>query len=268
MVSYKYDEWGKLLNIDALDPYHPVAKYNPYIYKTYYYDYESKMYYLNSRYYHPSIRRFLTIDDISYLDYESLGNLNLYQYCNNNPIKYFDKTGKSIAVPATIGIGLIVLLCLLLVVAVTYPTIDVNNPIAIPSGDVISVDNNFFPEKIINISIIATILLTEVIVRLSSLVSELESTIQSVYDIKHKHHIVAKKAWRAELARYILVKLCHIGINDERNIADVKDIYHSHLHTNSYYGLINAGMTYSYFTNGIAGVEKFLFEVKKILEDL
>ena len=111
-------------------------------------------------------------------------------------------------------------------------------------------------------------MLTEVIVRLSSLVSELASTIQSVSNKKHGHHIVAKKAWRAELARYILVKLCHIGINDERNIADVKDIYHSHLHTNSYYGLINAGMTYSYFTNGIVGVEEFLFEVKNILEDL
>ena len=94
MVSYKYDEWGKLLNIDALDPYHPVAKYNPYIYKTYYYDYESKMYYLNSRYYHPSIRRFLTIDDINYLEYEALSSLNLYQYCKDNPLMRKDNTGK------------------------------------------------------------------------------------------------------------------------------------------------------------------------------
>lgn len=94
MVSYKYDEWGKLLNIDALDSYHPIVKYNPYIYKSYYYDYESKMYYLNSRYYHPSIRRFLTVDDINYLEYEALSSLNLYQYCKDNPLMRKDNTGK------------------------------------------------------------------------------------------------------------------------------------------------------------------------------
>ena len=143
MVKYSYDEWGVPTKA-IVQPSCPIGELNPFMYKSYYFDSDTEMYYLNSRYYYPSIRRFLTIDDISYLDYESLGNLNLYQYCNNNPIKYFDKTGKSITVPATIGIGLMVLLCLLLVVAVTYPTIDVNNPIGIPSGDVFSVDNNFF----------------------------------------------------------------------------------------------------------------------------
>ena len=72
----------------------------------------------------------------------------------------------------------------------------------------------------------------EVLVRLSSLVSELTSAIQSLSDKRHGHHIVAKKAWRAGLARYILVEACEITINDKRNIAQVKDIYHSHLHTN------------------------------------
>ena len=73
------------------------------MYKGYYYDYENEVYYLNSRYYHPSLRRFLTIDDIDYLDVEALGNLNLYAYCNNNPVMYSDPSGH-IAISAILSV--------------------------------------------------------------------------------------------------------------------------------------------------------------------
>ena len=39
--------------------------------------------------------RFISIDDISYLEYETLGGLNLWIYCNNNPIMYVDYDGNS-----------------------------------------------------------------------------------------------------------------------------------------------------------------------------
>ena len=35
------------------------------------------------------------MDDISYLDPETIGGANLYAYCNNNPVMYVDPTGKS-----------------------------------------------------------------------------------------------------------------------------------------------------------------------------
>ena len=44
-----------------------VAKLNPFRYRGYYYDTETGLYYLNSRYYDPSIGRFLNADDISYI---------------------------------------------------------------------------------------------------------------------------------------------------------------------------------------------------------
>ncbi len=34
--------------------------------------------------------RFISIDDILYLKYDVLGGLNLWTYCNNNPVMYSD----------------------------------------------------------------------------------------------------------------------------------------------------------------------------------
>ncbi len=65
---------------------------NPYRYAGYRYDEETGIYYLNARYYDPKIARFLTED--TYLDsIEDLLFLNLYTYCHNEPIMYYDPTG-------------------------------------------------------------------------------------------------------------------------------------------------------------------------------
>ena len=56
---------------------------------------ETGFYFLQTRYYDPEIGRFMTIDDISYLDPESINGLNLYAYCLNNPVMYVDASGTS-----------------------------------------------------------------------------------------------------------------------------------------------------------------------------
>lgn len=53
------------------------------------------MYYLKSRYYDPEVGRFITIDDISYLDPETINGLNLYAYCGNNPVMRIDENGNA-----------------------------------------------------------------------------------------------------------------------------------------------------------------------------
>ncbi|MDY3899316.1 MAG: RHS repeat-associated core domain-containing protein, partial [Bacilli bacterium] len=53
------------------------------------------LYYCNARYYNPDIYEWLTPDDIGYLDIESVNGLNLYCYCENNPIMYADPSGHS-----------------------------------------------------------------------------------------------------------------------------------------------------------------------------
>jgi len=52
------------------------------------YDTETSLYYYRARYYKPSIGRFLQTDPIGYS-----GGINLYAYCDNNPIGWADPYG-------------------------------------------------------------------------------------------------------------------------------------------------------------------------------
>ena len=97
VVKYKYDAWGncKVLNADGseiTDSNH-IGILNPFRYRSYYYDIGIGLYFLKTRYYDPEIGRFITIDDISYLDPESINGVNLYAYCGNNPVNNSDSTG-------------------------------------------------------------------------------------------------------------------------------------------------------------------------------
>ena len=54
------------------------------------------MYYCNSRYYDPEIRRWISIDDTDYLDTETVNGVNLYAYCMNNPVMNIDLDGHAL----------------------------------------------------------------------------------------------------------------------------------------------------------------------------
>ncbi|MGN1213139.1 MAG: RHS repeat-associated core domain-containing protein [Christensenellales bacterium] len=71
-----------------------ISNINPFRYRGYYFDIETGFYYLNSRYYDPSICRFINADDISYANANLLNGLNLYAYCGNNPVNNVDYNGK------------------------------------------------------------------------------------------------------------------------------------------------------------------------------
>ena len=88
--KYKYDAWGNCTTtLDTTG----IAYRNPIRYRGYYYDTESGLYYLNARYYNPEWRRFISSDSTEYLDPESVNGLNLYCYCNNDPVNYADPSG-------------------------------------------------------------------------------------------------------------------------------------------------------------------------------
>ena len=66
---------------------------NPIRYRGYYYDGETGLYYLLTRYYDPAIGHFISPDGFEYLDPETIGSINLYAYCRYNPVMYSDPTG-------------------------------------------------------------------------------------------------------------------------------------------------------------------------------
>ena len=105
VVKYRYDAWGKC-EIDASTTNIELANLNPFRYRSYYFDTETGLYFLKTRYYDPEIGRFITIDDISYLDPDSINGLNLYAYCGSNPIKYCDPNG-TVFITTAIIVGLI-----------------------------------------------------------------------------------------------------------------------------------------------------------------
>jgi RHS repeat-associated protein len=66
---------------------------NPFRYRGYYYDVETGLYYLKSRYYDPGIRRWINTDNrISGVGGSSLG-YNMFAYCMNNPVNMSDPSG-------------------------------------------------------------------------------------------------------------------------------------------------------------------------------
>ena len=96
-ASYTYDAWGKVLSVkdkngnEITDPNH-IANVNPIRYRGYYYDRETGLYFLQTRYYDPETGRFINADGLVSTGTGVLGH-NMFAYCDNNPVMYSDPTG-------------------------------------------------------------------------------------------------------------------------------------------------------------------------------
>ena len=94
--SYTYDAWGNCTSSYATGATTAQKKivqmFNPFRYRGYYYDYDTGLYYLQSRYYNPATGRFLNADGYVSTGTGLLG-YNMYAYCDNNPVMYVDPMG-------------------------------------------------------------------------------------------------------------------------------------------------------------------------------
>ncbi len=94
-AKYEYDAWGKHKVVDASgnEITSGIGVLNPFRYRGYYYDTETGLYYLQTRYYDPEVGRFISQDSLEYAAPETINGLNLYAYCLNNPVMMTDETG-------------------------------------------------------------------------------------------------------------------------------------------------------------------------------
>ena len=111
VATYEYDAWGNvtvkgeygIINTNSTF----IGNINPFRYRGYYYDNETGFYYLQTRYYDPTICRFINADNYELVAELSsvAGQLNMYAYCNNNPIMYTDESGE-IVISLLVGLGI------------------------------------------------------------------------------------------------------------------------------------------------------------------
>lgn len=101
VAKYNYDAYGNLLSEEG-------QIYNPIRYKGYYFDSELNMFYCQSRYYVPELCRWLNMDNPTFLKYDSAIGMNLFAYCNNNPVMGIDPDGHIAFFVITLIIGAVI----------------------------------------------------------------------------------------------------------------------------------------------------------------
>ena len=88
VASYCYDAWGKILACDGA-----LAELNPLRYRGYVCDQETGFYYLQSRYYDPTVGRFINTDSYASTG-QGIAGYNMFAYCNNSPVSQLDPNGE------------------------------------------------------------------------------------------------------------------------------------------------------------------------------
>ena len=101
VVEYIYDAWGKLISTTGTLAT-TLGADNPFRYRGYYYDTETGLYYVSSRYYDSEIGRWINADTSEALTvgFENFVQYNLFAYCFNNHVNMTDETG---AWPSWVG---------------------------------------------------------------------------------------------------------------------------------------------------------------------
>ena len=92
VVEYIYDAWGKLISTTGTLAT-TLGADNPFRYRGYYYDTETGLYYLTTRYYDPEVCRFISADVYMSTGQGVLGG-NMWAYCGNNPVNRYEVDGK------------------------------------------------------------------------------------------------------------------------------------------------------------------------------
>lgn len=238
VVEYLYDDWGNIISISGNQD---IGNLNNFRYRSYYYDNESGLYYLQSRYYDSETGRFLNAD-------EKLATFNAFSYCGNNPINYVDYNGQDATITYTI-ISLIFVGFLLLMVFLQR-----NNYFQMWS-DYFASSISRFVGMLADLGSYITVAIQQKIYTAANDVSIYIADRIRLYqkDPKYQtthqvHHIVAQTAAAALPARSILaMDDIKINVHNSLNLVAIKTGVHVHLHNSIYYNLVNGYIVNAYY---------------------
>ena len=88
VAAYEYNPFGKTISQSG-----PLADFFRHRFSTKYYDSETCLYYFGYRFYSPTLMRWLNRDPI-----EESGGQNLYGFCGNNALSFYDPLGDEVVV--------------------------------------------------------------------------------------------------------------------------------------------------------------------------
>ncbi len=113
VARYSYDAWGvPTIVLDSTTCL--IATINPFRYRSYYFDEETGMYYLQSRYYDAKVGRFVNGDEVTFLGISKTNlGYNLFAYCENSLATRIDLNGNAwvkIVVGVVIVVAIVVLI--------------------------------------------------------------------------------------------------------------------------------------------------------------
>ena len=220
VATYTYDPYGKVLTATGA-----LAEKNPLRYRGYYYDSESSLYYLQSRYYDPATRRFVNADAFASTGQGIIGT-NMFAYCNNSPGNSSDPYGYgSISIGGTSQDSF----CELLDGGCSGGG----------AGLLIGIG---FLERFTNAVKAVAAKADEEFEAVRDKVAASFAKAESVGPYRSNeefHHIVAQNDRRAIPAATILNMIYPNGVNDEANIVPIKTSLHRRLHSNAYYIAVN-----------------------------
>ena len=224
--SYTYDAWGKVLSATG-----EIAQANPIRYRSYYYDAETGLYYLQSRYYDPEIGRFISADDTQYLGASGTAlGYNLFGYCENNPVNAADPSGEYAITFIFLGV---ILLSITMIFSIAVNAVITSPGFQNGLNRLIESIRARLIQKWNQIAMYATFLFY-----LAK--NAVKNWNRKPYEF---HHIVPQSriswSWKANSVRSTYESVGY-GIQDARNITILKSVFHRKLNSHVYYNFLYA----------------------------
>lgn len=234
VVEYNYDAWGKPLSKTG-SMADTLGTVNPFRYRGYVYDEETGLYYLVTRYYDPSLKRFISPDSF-------FAEKNLYAYCLGQPVNRSDKDGnESIAIPlmgscvpaiSSTGIGLIITGLIIGIGVLDYISKADSLRYAIDSHAYTEVEEVVYANS------------HSIILGMDQAITRaLEQGDKKNQDKKAKHHIVPWDKSDAEIARGVLKRAGMVPRTDPANLVQITNKLHWFIHNTFYIQGMNVLMT-------------------------